>query len=289
MAESRLARLCTTQGQSVWIDLLSRELVHSGELQRMIDEDSVTGLTSNPSIFQKAISRRRRLRRADPGAASRRPTTRGRSSSRLAVADVRAACDVFRPVWERDGGARRLRLARGRPGARLRRPRRRSSRRSSCTGGSTGRTSTSRSRRRSEGLPAIEDCIAARHPDQRHADLLARALPRRRRRLPARARAPRRRRRRPRRRSARSPRSSSRALDTEADARLERSSATPPLAGASSAIANAKLAYRHFEEAFAGAAWERLAAAGATHAAAALGLDLDQEPGLPRRRSTSRS
>ena len=47
MAESRLARL-TARGQSVWIDLLSRDLVHSGELQRLVDESSVTGLTSNP-------------------------------------------------------------------------------------------------------------------------------------------------------------------------------------------------------------------------------------------------
>jgi len=55
MAESRLAQL-TARGQSVWIDLLSRELVHSGELAKLRDHYSVTGLTSNPSIFQKAIA-----------------------------------------------------------------------------------------------------------------------------------------------------------------------------------------------------------------------------------------
>ena len=66
MAESRLAELAS-HGQSVWIDLLSRDFVHSGELKRLVDDYSVTGLTSNPSIFQKAIAGRRRLRRPDPG------------------------------------------------------------------------------------------------------------------------------------------------------------------------------------------------------------------------------
>jgi len=43
-------------GQSVWLDNLSRKLIHSGELKRLIDEDGVSGITSNPTIFQKAIS-----------------------------------------------------------------------------------------------------------------------------------------------------------------------------------------------------------------------------------------
>src|SRR5919202_1653632 len=43
-------------GQSVWIDFLSRQLLHSGELARMMREDAVVGVTSNPTIFQKAIS-----------------------------------------------------------------------------------------------------------------------------------------------------------------------------------------------------------------------------------------
>ena len=54
MTETRLATLAA-RGQSIWLDLLSRELVGSGELARLVAEDSVTGLTSNPSIFQKAI------------------------------------------------------------------------------------------------------------------------------------------------------------------------------------------------------------------------------------------
>jgi transaldolase len=55
MAESRLQQL-SARGQSVWIDYLSRDLLETGELKRMMDEDAVVGVTSNPTIFQKAIS-----------------------------------------------------------------------------------------------------------------------------------------------------------------------------------------------------------------------------------------
>src|SRR6058998_476995 len=52
---SRLHRL-TALGQSVWIDYLSRDLIESGALARAIDEDAVVGVTSNPSIFEKALA-----------------------------------------------------------------------------------------------------------------------------------------------------------------------------------------------------------------------------------------
>jgi transaldolase len=55
MAESRLQKL-SARGQSVWIDYLSRDLLETGELRRMMGEDAVVGVTSNPTIFQKAIS-----------------------------------------------------------------------------------------------------------------------------------------------------------------------------------------------------------------------------------------
>jgi transaldolase len=55
MAESRLHEL-SELGQSVWIDYLSRRLVKEGELERLMREDSVVGVTSNPTIFQKAIA-----------------------------------------------------------------------------------------------------------------------------------------------------------------------------------------------------------------------------------------
>jgi transaldolase len=55
VAESRLHKL-SARGQSVWIDYLSRDLLETGELKRMMEEDAVVGVTSNPSIFQKALS-----------------------------------------------------------------------------------------------------------------------------------------------------------------------------------------------------------------------------------------
>ena len=213
-----------------------------------------------PVDLPEGDRRRRRLRRPDPRAASRRPTTRARSSSRSRsrTSATPATCCA------RCGSGRAARTATSRsrstPGSPSTR-RRRSSRRSTSTSASSGRTSTSRSRRRVEGLPAIEDCIAARHPDQRHADLLARALRRGRRRLPARPRAASPSTAATRRRSPRSRRSSSRA-STPRPTHGSRSSATRSSQG-KLGIANAKLAYKHFEEAFAGPVWERLAAAGA--------------------------
>ncbi len=55
MAKSRLHEL-SERGQSVWIDYLSRDMLEQGELKRLMDEDAVVGVTSNPTIFQKAIS-----------------------------------------------------------------------------------------------------------------------------------------------------------------------------------------------------------------------------------------
>src|SRR6266699_957168 len=55
MAKSRVDKL-SARGQSVWIDYLSRDMLQQGELKRLMDEDAVVGVTSNPTIFQKAIS-----------------------------------------------------------------------------------------------------------------------------------------------------------------------------------------------------------------------------------------
>ena len=55
MAKSKLHTL-SARGQSVWIDYLSRDMLEQGELARMMKEDAVVGVTSNPTIFQKAIS-----------------------------------------------------------------------------------------------------------------------------------------------------------------------------------------------------------------------------------------
>ena len=56
MAEKSNLHKLSELGQSVWIDYLSRDMLHEGELARMMKEDAVVGVTSNPTIFQKAIS-----------------------------------------------------------------------------------------------------------------------------------------------------------------------------------------------------------------------------------------
>ena len=55
MPESNLHKL-SALGQSVWIDYLSRQMLRSGKLAKLMDEDAVVGVTSNPTIFQKAIA-----------------------------------------------------------------------------------------------------------------------------------------------------------------------------------------------------------------------------------------
>ena len=77
-------------------------------------------------------------------------------------------------------------------------------------------------------------------------------------------------------------------VDTEADKRLDQIGGHDELKG-TLAIANAKLAYQAYEEIFSGPEWEALEAKGAKQAALPVGVDLDQEPGLPRRPCTSRS
>jgi transaldolase len=90
-------------GQSPWYDYITRDLVASGELARLIREDGLRGMTSNPTIFEKAIAGSR-LYDDD----IRAQADAGRSPQAifeyLAVADVRAACDAFGPVYEASAG-----------------------------------------------------------------------------------------------------------------------------------------------------------------------------------------
>ena len=258
MAKSRLHELAA-RGQSVWIDLLSREFVHSGELGRMIEEDAVTGLTSNPSIFQKAIAggtdydeqiRECLETETDPR----------KIFFKLAIVDVQDACDVLRPVFDGTGGqdgyvslevdpgladdtegtfeqAIELHEAVDRPNVLVKIP------------------------ATVAGLSAIEDCIARGVPinitlifsfDRYRAVVAAymRGLAR----LVAGGGDP--------------SKVSSVAsffvsrIDTETDRRLEEAG-HPELQG-KLGIANAKLAYKHFRETFDGPIWERLAEAGAS-------------------------
>jgi transaldolase/glucose-6-phosphate isomerase len=93
-------------GQSVWIDYIRRASLDSGELARLVREDGVSGVTSNPTIFEKAIggstdydAQIRRILAEEPGIDAHD------LFERLALDDIRAACDVLRPVFDRTGGA----------------------------------------------------------------------------------------------------------------------------------------------------------------------------------------
>ena len=243
MPDTRLHKLHAL-GQSPWIDYLSRDLVQSGELERLIREDAIRGVTSNPTIFQKAISSGNaydeQLRELAPDVDDPKELF-----IQLATRDVRNACDVLRGAGRhgshaRDGyvsievdpdaGARH----RGddRPGAALPRADR--------------PPQPLREDPGDEGGPARDrgDDLA-RAFDQRHADLLARALRGGRRGLHPRARAAASRpaATRPGRRRSRA--SSSRASTPRPTGGWTRSAHRDELKG-KLAIANAKLAYERY-------------------------------------------
>src|SRR5688500_12885135 len=92
-------------GQSIWLDSISRDLINSGELQRLVN-DKLCGLTSNPTIFEQAINRGhsyddalRQLLRADD-----KQTDKALFEA-VAVEDIRMAADVLRPVYDETDGA----------------------------------------------------------------------------------------------------------------------------------------------------------------------------------------
>lgn len=94
----------SSQGQSVWLDYLSRDLIRSGELRRLIDELELRGMTSNPSIFQKAIGDGGEYDQ-DIKPLAEQGMDAAKIFDRLAVADVRSACDEFAGVHEATSGA----------------------------------------------------------------------------------------------------------------------------------------------------------------------------------------
>jgi transaldolase len=245
-------------GQSVWIDFLSRESTRNGHLQRLIEQDAVVGATSNPSIFQKAMTAGDAY---DEQLRELGETDVERAFWALAEQDIREACDVFRPIWERGLGrdgyvslevdprlaydslatfreAMRLHEQVDRPNLLVKIP------------------------ATKPGLAAIEDVIAKGRSVnitlifslQRYAEVVEcylRGLER----LVSEGGDP------------------SKVvsvasffvsrIDTEADRRLQEIGGHEELGGRL-AIANAKLAYRHYQETFRGARWQQLASKGAT-------------------------
>jgi transaldolase len=255
--ESRLHQL-SARGVSVWMDSLSRELLETGELARLRREDAVVGVTSNPTIFQKAMSEGdwydERLKRV-----LREQDDPKEIFLALAIEDIRDACDLFRPDFDRTAGidgrvslevdpelaydreatydeAMRLHEEVDRANVYVKIP------------------------ATKPGLAAIEDCIAKAKSInvtlifslQRYAEVVEAYLRGLERLVAAGGDAS----------SVLSVASFfvSR-VDTETDKRLEQVG-RPDLAG-KLANANAKLAYQHFLEAFSGPRWEFLAGKGA--------------------------
>jgi len=251
-------------GQSVWVDFLSRESIRGGHLQELIDDYDVVGATSNPTIFQKAMAsgdaydeQLHELADRDPAHPADLPET----FWALAEQDIKDACDVFRGVWDGGGGrdgyvslevdprlaydtletfreAMRLHETVDRPNLMVKIP------------------------ATKPGLAAIEDVIAKGRSInvtlifslRRYAEV-AESYVRGLERLVAEGGDP--------------SKVASVAsffvsrIDTEADRRLEELDAPAELRG-KLAIANAKLAYGHYLEVFAGPRWEYLAGKGAT-------------------------
>jgi transaldolase / glucose-6-phosphate isomerase len=91
-------------GQSIWLDFLRRNALDNGEIQRLIEQDGVSGLTSNPSIFEKAIAGSH-----DYDNDIRAPGLESKNTQEiyeaLTVEDIQRAADLFRPIYDRlDGG-----------------------------------------------------------------------------------------------------------------------------------------------------------------------------------------
>ena len=207
-------------GQSLWLDNITRDLLDSGTLRRYIDELSVTGLTSNPTIFDHAIKNSAAYDDADPPARLRA----GRSGEdlffELALEDLTRAADLFQPVFDRTDGVDgwvSLEVSpllahdtgehprRGQGAARAGRA-----------------TQSVHQDSRHAGRPAgHRGGDLRRRPGQRHAAVLARAISGGGRSLSARRRAPHRGRAQSR-RSARSPRCSSAAGTSRSRARCRR-------------------------------------------------------------------
>jgi len=261
MGDSRLHRL-SELGQSVWVDSLSREWLETGELERRLREDAVVGVTTNPTIFQKALAEGERYddQLREVLAEEQDPKE---VFYRLAVRDVQSACDVLRRVWDEGKGqdgyvsmevdptlahdaegtleeALRLHEWIDRPNLLVKIPATR------------------------EGLSAIEECIARGKSInvtlifslQRYAEVVE-AYQRGIERLVE---------------SGGDPTAVSSVasffvsrVDSEADKRLEAIGTEEALAlRGQLAVANAKLAYEHWRQAFGGERWRRLEERGAT-------------------------
>jgi transaldolase len=99
----KATKILHNMGQSIWLDNITRDLLNTGTLKRYIDELSVTGLTSNPTIFDHAIKNS-----SSYDASIRKRVKEGKSGEKLffeiALEDITQAADVFRPVFDKTNG-----------------------------------------------------------------------------------------------------------------------------------------------------------------------------------------
>ncbi|HTA33362.1 MAG TPA: transaldolase [Solirubrobacteraceae bacterium] len=251
-------------GQSVWVDFLSRDSIRGGHLQQLIDEDSVVGATSNPSIFEKAMGsgsaydeQIHELIDQDPT----RPADVEAIFWALAEQDIRDACDVFRPVW--DGGSGRDGYVSLEVDPRLAYDTLQTFREAMRIHESVERPNLMvKIPATKPGLAAIEDVVSKGRSInvtlifslRRYAEV-AESYIRGIERLVAEGGDPR--------KVASVASFFVSRIDTEADRRLEDVGAPKELQG-KLAVANAKLAYAHYLDAFSGPRWEYLVGKGAT-------------------------
>lgn len=97
-------RALADHGQSIWYDFIQRDMIWTGTLHRMVAEDGLKGVTSNPSIFQKAIGGSAAYQPAVMAEVSRGEAA-GDIFDQLAITDIQLACDVLRPVYDETEGA----------------------------------------------------------------------------------------------------------------------------------------------------------------------------------------
>src|SRR6201996_6893586 len=86
-------------GQSIWLDFIDRDIIKSGKLKKLIDEDGIRGVTSNPAIFEKAITSGTDYD-AEITELAKSTSDNEELFFKLAIKDIQAATDIFKGVFE---------------------------------------------------------------------------------------------------------------------------------------------------------------------------------------------
>ena len=103
MTENNPLRRLEQFGQSIWLDYIRRQMITSGELKRLIDEDGLKGMTSNPAIFEKAIAKSQDYDEAIGKLVGQNKSVLDIYHD-LTVEDVQMAADIFRPLYDKLDG-----------------------------------------------------------------------------------------------------------------------------------------------------------------------------------------